>query len=229
MNADDLIATYPRLYHMAEDASWKSIEQHGLLSTSALLDLHGIQGAEREAIESQRRPISVPVRGPGMPPAVIRDQKPMTASALNKCLMDNMTPREWFELLNGRVFFWLSEARLARLLKAKAYRDRPQIVLTVDTRSLVAAHRKSIELSPLNSGATIYNPAPRGRETFLPISKYPFGCWRRRRKLEDAIVELAVIGGVPDIKAHLVAVHRIENGERQQLWPESPGGDTYKV
>ena len=34
VNEADLIATYPRLFHMAEDGSWLSIERHGLLSTS---------------------------------------------------------------------------------------------------------------------------------------------------------------------------------------------------
>ena len=50
---------YPRLYHMAEVNSWDSIQRHGLLSTSALLDFFGYSGPERERIESARRPVSV--------------------------------------------------------------------------------------------------------------------------------------------------------------------------
>jgi hypothetical protein len=64
--------------------------------------------------------------------------------------------------LNSRTFFWLSRYRIWSLLGARAYRDVSQTVLTVDTRSLVAAHRPRIWLSPMNSGSTIYNPLPRG-------------------------------------------------------------------
>jgi hypothetical protein len=218
VNELDLIAIYPRLFHLAEDGSWESIERHGLLSTSALLDLHGVAGAERAAIELARRPQSVSIAGQGLQPAVVRDQKPMTASALEKCLTGGVTPRDWFEILNGRVFFWLSKRRVTRLLGARAYRERPQIVLTVDTRSLVDSYRDRIELSPINSGATIYNPAPRGRSTFVPISDYPFDDWAKKRGRDNAVVELVVRGGVPDIRLHVVAVQRFEKDRRQELW-----------
>jgi hypothetical protein len=65
-------------------------------------------------------------------------------------------PEQWFETLNARVFFWLSRKRLRKLLNARAYRARPQTVLTLDTASLVDANRDRIRLSPINSGATIY-------------------------------------------------------------------------
>lgn len=35
----ELAERYPRLFHMAAAGSWPSIERHGLLSTSALLDI----------------------------------------------------------------------------------------------------------------------------------------------------------------------------------------------
>jgi hypothetical protein len=177
------------------DGSWESIRRHGLLSTSALLDLYGMDGDRRLALEAQRRLNSVLISGEGLPNTVIRDQKPMTESALAKCLVGGMTTEEWFRLLNERVFFWLSRARLRRLLSARAYRGRPQTVLTLDTASLVAAHCPRIELSPINSGATIYNPQPRGRDTFLPIADYPFDERRKRRTSVNSVVELVVRDG----------------------------------
>ena len=66
----------------------------------------------------------------------------MTASALEKCLTHGLKPEEWFAILNDRSFFWLSKTRLNKLLNARAYRDRPQTVLTVDTNSLVETHRE---------------------------------------------------------------------------------------
>jgi hypothetical protein len=207
---------------MAEDGSFESIKKHGLLSTSSLLDLYQIAGQRRVALESERRPESVIISKPGFPNAIVRDQKPMTESALNKCLAEDVTPRQWFEILNGRAFFWLSRDRLRGLLSARAYRGRPQTVLTVDTASLLEAHKERIELSPLNSGATLYNPQPRGRDTFLAVKDYPFDERRRTRPVDKSVVELVVREGVPDISDHLISAHRINNGIHKELW-RKPG------
>lgn len=218
MKECDLIEHFPRLWHMAEDGSLDSIRKHGLLSTTSLLDLYGLQGRERHALESQRRPESVPISKEGLPSAIVRDQKPMTEKALKKCLTDGLTPEEWFKILNGRAFFWLSRDRLRGLLSARAYRGRPQTVLTLDTASLLNAHRDRIELSPLNSGATIYNPQPRGRDTFRSIADYPFDERRKTRPIDKSVVELVVRHGVPDIADHLIAAHHIHKGKQKELW-----------
>ncbi|MDH2399205.1 hypothetical protein ABIB85_007488 [Bradyrhizobium sp. JR1.5] len=218
MKEEDLLRHYPRLWHMAEDGSWDSIRKHGLLSTSSLLDLYGYTGKARRELEAARRPESVLIASDGLPHAIVRDQKPMTASALEKCLTDGTTPAEWFKTLNSRVFFWLSKEKLRGLLDARAYRDRPQTVLTLDTASLVGANRERVRLSPINSGATIYNPAPRGLDTFLPISDFPFEKRRKTRTLQNTIVELTVLGGVSDIRDHAIAVHSIHNGKHTELW-----------
>lgn len=210
---------------MAEDGSFESIRTHGLLSTSSLLDLYGLEGEERAALESRRRPESVPISRDGLPNAIIRDQKPMTESALKKCLADGVTPSEWFKILNDRTFFWLSRERLQGLLGAKAYRGRPQTVLTLDTASLLNAHRDRIELSPLNSGATIYKPQPRGRNTFLSVADYPFDERCKTRPVDKAVVELVVRGGVPDISNHLIAAHQVYKGVRRELWRRPSADD----
>jgi hypothetical protein len=216
----DLLKNYPRLYHMAEDASWDSVVKHGLLSTTKLLDLYGFKGEDRRKLESERRPESESISRKGLPSAIVRDQKPMTRSALKKCLTEGTTPEEWFETLNARVFFWLSKDRLQGLLDARAYRGKPQTVITLDTASLVGAHRDIITLSPINSGATIYNPVPRGRSTFMSIADFPFEERRKvmKKPIKDAVVELTVMGGVPDIDKHALAAHRVFKGVKTELW-----------
>jgi hypothetical protein len=166
---EQLIRLYPRLWHMAEDGSWDSISKRGLLSTSALLDLYAIEGRQRRAIESQHRPQSIKISRPGLPDAIVRDQKPMSDGALKKCLIEGIKPSEWYEILNAKVFFWLSRERLRRLLGARAYRRYPQTVLTLNTESLVRAHRENVLLSPINSGSAIMNPQPRGRDLIHPL------------------------------------------------------------
>lgn len=207
MDIETLIDIYPRLYHMAEAGSWASVKSRGLLSTSALLDLFEIEGPEREKIEAEHRPESVIIRHPEHGEAVIRDQKPLRESALIKCLID-MTPSQWYRILNGRVFFWTSEWRLERLLAARAYRDRVHDVIAVDTRTLVARHEENITLSPYNSGSTIFNPVPRGSATFSRIADYPFEEWRSKRSRRDAVVELAVEYSVADIGDLALRVER---------------------
>jgi len=51
VDAEELISTFPRLYHMAHVNAWPGIKRHGLLSTSALLDLFGVRGSSRKALE----------------------------------------------------------------------------------------------------------------------------------------------------------------------------------
>jgi hypothetical protein len=224
VNEADLLKHFPRLWHMAEDGSFESIRKHGLLSTSSLLDLYEIAGYTRTTLESRRRPQSVTISRDGFPDAIIRDQKPMTESALKKCLAPDISPEEWFEILNARAFFWLSRDRLRGLLGARAYRERPQTVLTVDTASLVKAHKTRVELSGINSGSTLYTPQPRGRDTFLPIEQFPFHERRKKRTVEKSVVELVVRDGVPDITDHLIAAHRVHKGKQRELW-RRPGTD----
>lgn len=212
MREDVLWQTYPRLYHMATAGSWPSIRQRGLLSTSALLDLFGVTGEARHTLESVRRPESQPLTHPVHGKVLIRDQKPMTDAKVGACVR-GMTPGEWYRLLNGKVYFWLTETRLVKLLSARPYRGAEHCVLTVDTRSLVDAYASAITLSPINSGSTLYAPRPRGRGTFMTIQAYPFEERRRARGVPDAIAELAVDHSVPDIARHVLAVERRKGAE----------------
>jgi len=208
VDRDLLIELHPRLYHMAEGRSWPSIERHGLLSTTALLDkFEVVEG--REAIESTRRGSMVTIEHPIYGEAAIRDQKPMIESRLERCLTDGMTPRQWYELLNGLVFFWLTEDRLRRLLGARPYRLLKHDVLTLDTARLVDDYADAILLAPYNTGSTAYEPPPRGWETFQSLSDYPFDEWRARgRGLRDAVVELVVPEAVENIGDYVIRVER---------------------
>ena len=107
MTVEELCAVYPRLYHMAEAAAWPSIQRHGLLSTSALLDLYEVSEPERGRIERTRRPDAVPIVHVRHGTLFINDQRPMTDASLGRALI-GMTPSEWYALLNARVFFWVA-------------------------------------------------------------------------------------------------------------------------
>ncbi|MGH7969145.1 MAG: DUF7002 family protein, partial [Limisphaerales bacterium] len=96
MTHNELLQYYPRLYHMAEAGTWPSILKHGLLSTTALLDLFEVPAAQRKQIESTHRPECVTIAHPVHGSAVIRDQKPMRESTLLTCLV-GIKPFQWYE------------------------------------------------------------------------------------------------------------------------------------
>ncbi len=206
ISVDEFVERYPRLFHMTEHGSWDSIRCHGLLSTSALLDLHRVRGPERAAMESRRRPHAVELASEGIGRALIRDQKPLSDGALARALRDGLTPGDWYRILNRKVFFWVEEQRLESLLRARSYRDRHHTVLTVDTRELLARHRSDVVLAPINSGNTARRAQPRGLQTFLPLDRYPFASWSARRRGREPVVELAVHHAVPDIAACVIEV-----------------------
>jgi hypothetical protein len=218
MEPEQIAQYYPRLYHMANVGSWPSIRLHGLLSTEALVDLYGVDGKLREKILRSRRAESIPLERAGLDRAVVRDQLPLREKTLENCLTD-MTLEEWLATLNSRVFFWLDEPHLEGLLGARAYKEDAHDVITVDTATLVERDAARIRLSPINSGSTLYKPSPRGSQTFLPIADYPFA-ERRRARGQDAIVELAVEGGVERIEEVALKAERRRCGGviEEVLW-----------
>jgi hypothetical protein len=137
----ELLTDCPTLYHMAERGSWPFIRERGLLSTTALLDCYRLAGPARAAIESKRRPTSVSLEGNGLGRVVVRDQLPMDDVGLTRCLDEGLSPQDWYRILNGKVFFWLTRQRLLRLLSAGTYRLQEHDVLTLNAKALIAATR----------------------------------------------------------------------------------------
>jgi hypothetical protein len=203
---------------MAAFGSWPSIRKHGLLSTRALTDLFEVPPREKSQLLSMHRPNSVQLRHPIHGGAEIRDQKPMSDLGLQRALKDGLTPKDWYEMLNSMVFFWVSKKRLLTLVNARAYRELPHTILEVDTAKVLAEHEKDVVLSPINSGATKPFPWPRGRDTFKSIPEYPFEKWTQKRGSAAAVVELAVRKGIPGIgKAVIHVEHRYPDGKTEIL------------
>lgn len=205
LTAEYIAERWPRLYHMAEGGTWHSIQQRGLLSTTALLDLFEIEGEQRDAIESARRAESIPIHHPTHGTAWIRDNKPINETVLRRTLV-GMTEAEWYRTLNSRVFFWLATDRLDRLRNAPPYRRRRHDILTVDTAALLDRYGATVELAHLNTGAV--HPSanyPRGTSTFQPIATYP---WQERLAVArgEPIVELTVPYAVTDVAQFTVDI-----------------------
>ncbi len=203
-----------QVFHLAEAANFPSIQQYGLLSASALLDLAGIHGQERIALEQRQRMGHLQLPNG----TYLRDQKPMPAHTLAPCLI-GMEPAEWYGLINSKIFFWLDPDRLNRQRQACGL--RPQVVMIVDTTRLLARHAERTFLSPINTGNARRKPAMRGRGTFVPYACWLESGWHseaagmggRTRCRSHHPAELTIDGAVPDIMDLVVRVCRLGPGE----------------
>ena len=212
MTPEELAERHPRLYHLTSPEAVRGILRHGLLPTSGLLSLFEIPAEERSRIECARRPASMQLTHPVHGRATITDNLPLSMTALSSCLDDRMSPVDWLRALNRRVFFWADQDGLSRLLGARLNRDRERVVLVLDTLSLAQRYAEHIELSPINSGATVRRAARRGITTFTPMRLHSYEAWRRLRGRRDRILEVTVVAGIADIAEHLVEILRVTGG-----------------
>jgi hypothetical protein len=84
VDAAQLVSLYPTLYHMAEDGSWPSIRDRGLLSTQAIVDLYQPGDQARAEILSAVRRNKVTLTSAALGDITIRDQRP--AKFLEACM-----------------------------------------------------------------------------------------------------------------------------------------------
>ncbi|MGY3306898.1 hypothetical protein ACVK1X_006229 [Pseudomonas sp. PvR086] len=210
MDIERLIELYPRVYHMAESGAWDSIRTRGLMSATAVLDHLAVGGVDRAQYESEHRGEKMDVRAGDPSHIVLRDQKPMPEGRLIRALTDGTTPRQWYELINSKVFFWAEEKRLHGLLGARDYRRLEHDVLTLDSATFIPAYAEAIWLCHMNSGNTWPMPHRRGTDIFRRIPDYPV---KRSGKPDKTIVELVVDYAVPDIAKFVLEVRRMKGNE----------------
>ena len=210
MDLEKLIELYPRIYHMAERGAWDSIRTRGLMSTTAVLDHLAVADGERARYESEHRGQKMDVKSGAPSSIVLRDQKPMPEGRLITALTGGTTPRQWYELINGKVFFWAEEQRLHGLLGARDYRKLEHDVLTLDSSTFIPAYAEAIWLCHMNSGNTWPMPHRRGTEIFCKIVDYPV---TRTGNPKKKVVELVVDYAVPNIADYVLEVRRMKGNE----------------
>lgn len=145
----------------------------------------------------------------------------MPPHELQRCLLDGMTPNEWYRLINGKIFFWVKwNPSVEWFLGGREYRNTVNLIITVDTRGLLTRHADRVTLSGINSGSTYYDqerragPRPRGRATFKSISEYSL----------PYAVELAVENGIHDTADVTISVAQwtsdgTKSKKIKDIWP----------
>lgn len=191
-------------FHLADAENWPAIQRVGLFSTAALIARAGLDDATAAPYRGHRE------FGMRLPSGeLIRDQGPMPPAALARCLDAGLTPQDWYDLVNGKVYFWLDQDRLARHMAACA--RRPQVLLTIDLTKLAARHGARAFVTPFNVGNARRRPAPRGRRSFVPLADWLETRWKTEalpgsgaRAASHAPAELAVEDAVADVMDFVV-------------------------
>jgi hypothetical protein len=196
MTAEELAKKHPRLFHLADPECLDGIQRYGLQSTVTLLTRFGVTGQERLRLELDRRPSSVRLVDPSNGVAVLNDNKPLSKVALSKCLDDGLTPENWIALLNKRVFFWPNSRELRTLVGARENAGKKKLLVSLDTLSVAKEYGRSIEISAINTGATLRKAARRGLLTFSPLLDHSLEDWRRLRGKRDNIKEITILDQV---------------------------------
>ncbi|GAB3427555.1 hypothetical protein NX773_14410 [Massilia solisilvae] len=188
-------------YHLVDIRNLKSIQAHGLLSTQRLVELS--TNVNRSMLR-QHRPEEMHLDFG----AFIRDQSTMQRKSIERALRSGVTPEDWFELLNSKVFFWLDLDSLN--CHRAACKNQKQVVLAIDVRRMLDEYAPLASVSPINSGHAMRSAAPRNLSTFVPYEKWVESGWdseqvpgiSRRGSLWPA--ELAITGQIPDIARFVI-------------------------
>ena len=149
---------------------------------------------------------------------LIRDQRPMPPKALRRCLTSGLTPADWFELLNSKVFFWLDPGRLNRQRLAGG--ALPQIALVINAADLLMKYNGFATVTPINTGNALRFAAPRNLTTFVPYERWLIDGWAyedipgaRPRPRSHRPAELTISEAVPDILDYVMAAVPLNAGE----------------
>ena len=204
MTPSELAKRIPRLYHVTDRRSRGLVEQHGLLCADTLIDRFVADPAARTRLRSERRRDFAPLHDGPDGFAALNDNRPLIYGKLAPKLDDGLSPAEWLRILNGRVFFWPEPQE--RFFAAGRRNGRDLLLLTFDTVSLAEAYQGRLDLSPINTGSALRDPARRGLRSFTPASETTWHEWRRLRSdvkaSLDEVREVSIRGDVPDAVKH---------------------------
>lgn len=132
---------------------------------------------------------------------VLRDQGKLKTGLLADLLDPAWTVEDWCRHLNDHVFFIPGQTKPFEALRS-AYAGSPQVLLELDTASLLAAYGSLVRVATLNTGATGRGKGQRGPATFVSALRYAGQPSRTQ--------EVAVRADVGDLGDHLRAAWLLE-------------------
>ena len=203
------------IFHLAEASNWPNIKRNGLFCAHQLvIQAETSRSRQNQLTICQRTSHTILSNG-----VEIRDQRPMPPNALLKCLI-NISPSNWYRLINSHVFFWLDIERLNR--QKNACEPRPQLVLTFKTSDVIDTYRKNIFVTPINTGYALRKAAKRGKASFVSYEDWLKSGWKReseglttrKRSLSHMPVELAVRGRLSNADKIIENIQPLQQHEK---------------
>jgi hypothetical protein len=142
---------------------------------------------------------------------VLRDQKPNRTNLADS--LDGVTPEEWWQLLNQRVYLFPSETPLKGLLKSYSDRGFSQEVITFETAKLLGPVADRVEVASVNAGVfPRASGRTRGIGTFQTLAGAEFPVAK--------VKEVTVVGHLPVPETAVVkVVSHAPDGVTRRLWP----------
>lgn len=190
----------PNIYHLAPPESRRQIEMHGLLSPRAQGELLGFDDLRMHRLMTTRRKTSERLAQGH----VLNDNSPLSFKRLEGLLENGLSPQDWMEELNSRVFLFPNRKAVSSFLQARANRNRARDLWAFPTLRFLNKYWDKIEVTHMNSGATVQSSPPRrGLSTYANAKELDFDAWRRRRKERgeikglDSVKEVCVYHSAP--------------------------------
>jgi len=185
------LARYPQLYHVSLCSDSETVLRLGLLSAASVLDSVGASASLRKTLQQSQRKSVIHVSHPVHGALFLNDQLPLPASALVRCLI-GITPAQWYEELNQRIFFWLSRSQAERFAAVRKTLLPPKTLFVLNTEKLLRGQAESFDLCAFNSGNAMRKPVPRSVASFQSLAVYPLAERARQRGWKRAAVELSI-------------------------------------
>jgi hypothetical protein len=197
VNFDDFVARFPNLWHATFPGGWDGIQQSGLRPSLDLLTAAGREGEASELREEQVT-LSLPEGE-----AVLRAQTPNRKDPAP--YLDGITAEEWYRLLNGRSYFYVSRDDVDKMVAASLELGIAQDVATFQTRRLLTPVVDQVQVATVN--ATTFpraSGAVRGPGTFQALADFAGVPTKIKEvtvtapiKIEDSAV-ISVVRHAPD-------------------------------
>jgi hypothetical protein len=186
-----------RVLHLTHAENWPAIRVQGLLTARTLVERCVADQGGRDQYLARPRPVGLPpLHHPDLGTVLLRDQGKLKAGLLAELLDKPWTVEDWCRHLNDHVFFFPGRTKPFEALRS-AYAAGPQVLLELDTRSLLAEYDSLVKVATLNTGATGRGKGMRGPGTFVSARRYAGSSSR--------IQEVAVRADVGDLRDHLRA------------------------
>lgn len=202
MNLDQLADRFPVLWPVTFDGGWKGIADHGLLRAIDVAELRC----------SEHRAEITPIEAPAGFRVVLRDQ---IRSRIDPTpYLDNLTPAEWWRVINSRVYFFCRQRDADVLVDAYLRRRHVQEVIKLRTSQVLRPVMDAVEVATVNAGVFPRTKGPsRGRSTFVSLSDFPAA---QASKIKEITVQVPVRISSPAVTS---VIRFSPDGARYRAFP----------